>query len=313
MPRLVIEPGRAIAAPAGVALYRVLAVKHTGRTLFVAVDGGMSDNPRPALYGARYAPRLVGRVPTAGPVAATVVGRHCEAGDVLAADVPLPGDVPPAISSRCRWRAPTRCPWPPPLQPRRPAAGRRGPRRYGPAADPARDAGGPATTRRGGLSERPDAGRGTPGPERRGGLGGAAARVQGPEPGSVPAPSAPGHAVRRCGGPFPCPRRARPATLRSRTRPRFRTHAERARPRCAAARGPVSVPASDRRQGGPVLVWTPSRRLNPRVNPRFPLLGRTADLLSLPLIHQEYPRWPIWPSSPPRPRYSRWWLSSPEG
>ncbi len=55
----------------------------------------MSDNPRPALYGARYAPRLVGRVPTAGPVAATVVGRHCEAGDVLAADVPLPGDVRP--------------------------------------------------------------------------------------------------------------------------------------------------------------------------------------------------------------------------
>ncbi|CAM5682860.1 diaminopimelate decarboxylase [Streptomyces californicus] len=95
VPRLVIEPGRAIAAPAGVALYRVLAVKHTGRTLFVAVDGGMSDNPRPALYGARYAPRLVGRVPTAGPVAATVVGRHCEAGDVLAADVPLPGDVRP--------------------------------------------------------------------------------------------------------------------------------------------------------------------------------------------------------------------------
>ncbi|MFJ7631224.1 diaminopimelate decarboxylase [Streptomyces sp. NPDC097595] len=95
VPRLVIEPGRAIAGPAGVALYRVLAVKHTGETVFVAVDGGMSDNPRPALYGARYAPRLIGRRPAAEPVVATVVGRHCEAGDVLAAAVPLPGDVRP--------------------------------------------------------------------------------------------------------------------------------------------------------------------------------------------------------------------------
>lgn len=93
MPRLAIEPGRAIAAPAGVALYRVLSVKHTGPNMFVAVDGGMSDNPRPALYGARYAPRLIGRAATAGPVAATVVGRHCEAGDILADDVLLPGDV----------------------------------------------------------------------------------------------------------------------------------------------------------------------------------------------------------------------------
>ncbi|MFF3095407.1 diaminopimelate decarboxylase [Streptomyces cyaneofuscatus] len=95
VPGLVIEPGRAIAGPAGVALYRVLAVKHTGETVFVAVDGGMSDNPRPALYGARYAPRLISARPAAEPVLATVVGRHCEAGDVLAADVPLPGDVRP--------------------------------------------------------------------------------------------------------------------------------------------------------------------------------------------------------------------------
>ncbi|MFD4001414.1 diaminopimelate decarboxylase [Streptomyces rubiginosohelvolus] len=95
VPRLAIEPGRAIAAPAGVALYRVLAVKHTGPTLFVAVDGGMSDNPRPALYGARYAPRPIGRASTAGPVPATVVGRHCEAGDVIASDVLLPADVRP--------------------------------------------------------------------------------------------------------------------------------------------------------------------------------------------------------------------------
>ncbi|KOG50157.1 diaminopimelate decarboxylase [Streptomyces virginiae] len=95
VPRLVIEPGRAVAGPAGVALYRVLAVKRTGDRVFVAVDGGMSDNPRPALYGVRYAPRLVGRRSPAEPCLATVVGRHCEAGDILAADVELPGDVHP--------------------------------------------------------------------------------------------------------------------------------------------------------------------------------------------------------------------------
>ncbi|MDX3533250.1 diaminopimelate decarboxylase [Streptomyces sp. MB09-01] len=95
VPRLAVEPGRAVVGPAGVALYRVLAVKHTGEKVFVAVDGGMSDNPRPALYGVRYAPRLIGRRSTAGPRTATVVGRHCEAGDILAADVHLPGDIRP--------------------------------------------------------------------------------------------------------------------------------------------------------------------------------------------------------------------------
>ncbi|MCX5277639.1 diaminopimelate decarboxylase [Streptomyces virginiae] len=95
VPRLVIEPGRAVAGPAGVALYRVLAVKHTGEKVFVAVDGGMSDNPRPALYGVRYAPLLIGRHSTADARTATVVGRHCEAGDVLAAEVELPGDIHP--------------------------------------------------------------------------------------------------------------------------------------------------------------------------------------------------------------------------
>ncbi|MEV8101361.1 diaminopimelate decarboxylase [Streptomyces sp. NPDC088135] len=95
VPRLTVEPGRALVGPAGVALYRVLAVKRTGERIFVAVDGGMSDNPRPALYGVRYAPRLVGRRSTAEPCTATVVGRHCEAGDVLAADVAMPGDIRP--------------------------------------------------------------------------------------------------------------------------------------------------------------------------------------------------------------------------
>ncbi|MFF6988820.1 diaminopimelate decarboxylase [Streptomyces sp. NPDC010273] len=95
VPRLTIEPGRALVGPAGVAVYRVLAVKRTGDRTFVAVDGGMSDNPRPALYGVRYAPRLIGRPATAPPRLVTVVGRHCEAGDILADEVALPGDVRP--------------------------------------------------------------------------------------------------------------------------------------------------------------------------------------------------------------------------
>ncbi|MBL1116520.1 diaminopimelate decarboxylase [Streptomyces sp. 110] len=95
VPRLIIEPGRAVVGPAGVALYRVLAVKRTGHRTFVAVDGGMSDNPRPALYGVRYAPRLVGRAGAAPLAPATVAGRHCEAGDVLAGETELPGDIRP--------------------------------------------------------------------------------------------------------------------------------------------------------------------------------------------------------------------------
>ncbi|MEE4420847.1 diaminopimelate decarboxylase [Streptomyces bugieae] len=95
VPRLAVEPGRAIIGPSGVVLYRVLSVKRTGTHTFVAVDGGMSDNPRPALYGVRYAPRLVGRASSAAPERVSVVGRHCEAGDILAADARLPGDLRP--------------------------------------------------------------------------------------------------------------------------------------------------------------------------------------------------------------------------
>ncbi|MFI6094353.1 diaminopimelate decarboxylase [Lentzea sp. NPDC051213] len=91
VPKVLIEPGRSIVANAGVTLYRVCTVKQGVSRTFVAVDGGMSDNPRPALYGAKYAVRLVGRGGRRRPV--TVVGRHCEAGDVLAEDVLLPADV----------------------------------------------------------------------------------------------------------------------------------------------------------------------------------------------------------------------------
>jgi diaminopimelate decarboxylase len=95
-PRIVIEPGRAIAARAGVTLYRVVAVKRQpdGRT-FVAVDGGMSDNPRVALHGAKYTVALANRHLRAATVPVTVVGRHCESGDEIARDVELPADIHP--------------------------------------------------------------------------------------------------------------------------------------------------------------------------------------------------------------------------
>jgi diaminopimelate decarboxylase len=92
-PRVLVEPGRSIVAQAGVTLYRVVTVKRGVSRTFVAVDGGMSDNPRPSLYGARYAVRMVGRCTTARRAPVTVVGRHCEAGDVLAEDVLLPSDI----------------------------------------------------------------------------------------------------------------------------------------------------------------------------------------------------------------------------
>jgi diaminopimelate decarboxylase len=94
VPRLTFEPGRAIISRAMVTLYRVISVKQVGLRTFVAVDGGMSDNPRPALYGARYSVRAASR-PMVARQLATVVGRHCEAGDVLATDVALPAGTRP--------------------------------------------------------------------------------------------------------------------------------------------------------------------------------------------------------------------------
>ena len=94
VPRLTVEPGRAIVASAGVTLYRVLTVKRGART-FVVVDGGMSDNPRPALYGSRYHVERVGSPAADHTESMIVVGRHCEAGDVLIPDARLPRDVGP--------------------------------------------------------------------------------------------------------------------------------------------------------------------------------------------------------------------------
>ncbi|MET9487813.1 diaminopimelate decarboxylase [Nocardia sp. NPDC006630] len=95
-PRIALEPGRAIVARAGVTLYRVLSIKHVegGRT-FVTVDGGMSDNPRVALYGAHYEAVVANRHPTGPHMTASIAGRYCEAGDILATDVRLPADLRP--------------------------------------------------------------------------------------------------------------------------------------------------------------------------------------------------------------------------
>lgn len=88
--RPAIEPGRALVARAAVALYRVGSVKATPGGRIVAVDGGMGDNPRPALYGARYEALLVERATAEPAGTAEIVGRYCESGDVLARDVALP-------------------------------------------------------------------------------------------------------------------------------------------------------------------------------------------------------------------------------
>jgi len=100
VPRLSVEPGRAIAGPAMHTLYEVGTVKRVpldggaSRT-YVAVDGGMSDNLRTALYDADYSCTLASRRSDATPVLARVVGKHCESGDILVKDEFLPGDIRP--------------------------------------------------------------------------------------------------------------------------------------------------------------------------------------------------------------------------
>ena len=97
-PRLVLEPGRSLVGRAGVTLYRVGVVKRASEsTTYVAVDGGMSDNPRPQLYGARLTGLLANRADERPAGAYTVCGKHCESGDELIERVALPeprrGDV----------------------------------------------------------------------------------------------------------------------------------------------------------------------------------------------------------------------------
>jgi diaminopimelate decarboxylase len=95
-PALTVEPGRAIAGPGTVTLYRVGTVKDVdGLRTYVSVDGGMSDNIRTALYDAEYTCVLASRESAAPPVLCRVVGRHCESGDIVVRDAYLPGDVMP--------------------------------------------------------------------------------------------------------------------------------------------------------------------------------------------------------------------------
>ncbi|MFC7790171.1 diaminopimelate decarboxylase [Microbacterium sp. MAHUQ-60] len=99
IPVLSFEPGRAVVGNAGVTLYEVGTVKDvaldSGSRRYVSVDGGMSDNARPALYGAQYSARLAARLGGADPVLVRVVGRHCESGDIVVDHEYLPGDVAP--------------------------------------------------------------------------------------------------------------------------------------------------------------------------------------------------------------------------
>jgi diaminopimelate decarboxylase len=90
-PQLVLEPGRSIVGRAGITLYEVGAVKEVmGSTRYVAVDGGMSDNPRPQLYQAQYTGLLANRADESTRGAYTICGKHCESGDVMIRDLPLP-------------------------------------------------------------------------------------------------------------------------------------------------------------------------------------------------------------------------------
>ncbi|WP_226344426.1 diaminopimelate decarboxylase [Agilicoccus flavus] len=100
VPRVSLEPGRAIAGPSTFTLYEVGTVKEVEldgglRRAYVSVDGGMSDNVRTALYEADYSCTLANRASDAPPMLSRVVGKHCESGDVVVMDEYLPADVRP--------------------------------------------------------------------------------------------------------------------------------------------------------------------------------------------------------------------------
>lgn len=104
MPRIAFEPGRSVVGPSGVTLYEVGTTKQVLVTvedgseamrLYVSVDGGMSDNLRPALYRADYTPIIANRASKEAPALVRVVGKHCESGDIVVDAGYLPGDVTP--------------------------------------------------------------------------------------------------------------------------------------------------------------------------------------------------------------------------
>jgi diaminopimelate decarboxylase len=100
IPRVSIEPGRAIVGPAMFTLYEVGTVKDVtlengSHRRYISVDGGMSDNIRPSLYGAEYTTILANRTSTAPHVSSRLVGKHCETGDIVIREIDLPADIVP--------------------------------------------------------------------------------------------------------------------------------------------------------------------------------------------------------------------------
>lgn len=99
LPALAFEPGRSIIGPSGVSLYEVGTTKAVelddGERTYISVDGGMSDNARPALYGVQYSARLASRSGEGEPALSRVVGLHCESGDIVVDHEYLPSDVGP--------------------------------------------------------------------------------------------------------------------------------------------------------------------------------------------------------------------------
>jgi diaminopimelate decarboxylase len=100
VPKLSVEPGRAIVGPSAITVYEVGTVKEVvldggvSRS-YVSVDGGMSDNIRTALYDAAYTCTIANRASDAEPTLSRIVGKHCESGDIVVRDAWLPGDVAP--------------------------------------------------------------------------------------------------------------------------------------------------------------------------------------------------------------------------
>ena len=99
-PTVVVEPGRAIAGPSAVTVYTAGVIKDVDTSFttsrrYIAVDGGMSDNIRPSLYGALYDARVVNRFTDGAPTNTRLVGSHCESGDILVEEASWPDDIAP--------------------------------------------------------------------------------------------------------------------------------------------------------------------------------------------------------------------------
>jgi diaminopimelate decarboxylase len=91
LPALYIEPGRSIVSTAGVTLYTIGSSKQVPHgTKYMAVDGGMSDNPRPSMYQAEYTAQIAGKPGAQTSQTVTIAGRFCESGDILIKNIKLP-------------------------------------------------------------------------------------------------------------------------------------------------------------------------------------------------------------------------------